>query len=393
MVNMKETLKKFRRKVKNFTLNFGTQHPVVDSALREIKQKVIGLLEYIFIGALLLGFITFMLNNQTINYFTIFFLSFLLKIILFGSFILILILTLKLIINNLKNYEKSFIENLKKELISIFPLTITKKTFLFSLTCFLFSFVLMYFDIYKPAIPIFFLGIFFPLREIKPVQRWLNDINTQDLEITKRFREKYSKIYLFNKFCKVFCFIYFFLFIFFHLVDFSFLSTTDSLETGLSDIVKILEPLYLLFLVFLNSVFIDFFLELIVIFSDTNILLATLIRRASKIAVTTVAGGGIAGTLLSISPAVEFSGVNESQIWFGRGYGYRTSCDWAKGTLLNSYLDNSTMEYLAQKYGGTEKILDGDGFRDIMKNEEGIVKQLNKSVTPLEQRILGLRTF
>jgi hypothetical protein len=85
MVNTKKIIENSGRKVKNFTLNLGTQYPVVDDTFRKVKQNVVGLLEFIFIGALLLGFITFMLDNQTMNYFAIFFLSNLFKTILFGS--------------------------------------------------------------------------------------------------------------------------------------------------------------------------------------------------------------------------------------------------------------------------------------------------------------------
>jgi hypothetical protein len=51
-----------------------------------------GPVESLFIRALLLGFITFMLNDQTMDYLTTFLLSVLFQIILFSSFILILIL-------------------------------------------------------------------------------------------------------------------------------------------------------------------------------------------------------------------------------------------------------------------------------------------------------------
>lgn len=186
------------------------------------------------------------------------------------------------------------------------------------------------------------------------------------------------------------------LFFLFHLVDFSFLSATDSLETCLNDIVKILESLYLLSLVFLNAVFVDFFLELIVIFSETNIVLITIInvlQKATKATTYTLVGGSVEGTLLSISPAVEYPGVNESQIRFSRGYGYKMPLDWAKRTILNSYLDKSTMESLAQRYGGTEKILDCNSFCDIMKEEKEIIEQLSNSITPMEQRVLELRKY
>ena len=59
---------------------------------------------------------------------------------------------------------------------------------------------------------------------------------------------------------------------------------------------------------------------------------------------------------------------------------------------MNSYLSKSTMQDLSKQYG-TNKILDGNSFANIIKNEKEVVNHLNKNATPYEQRVLGLRTF
>lgn len=395
MVNTKKIIENSGRKVKNFTLNLGTQYPVVDDTFRKVKQNVVGLLEFIFIGALLLGFITFMLDNQTMNYFAIFFLSNLFKTILFGSLFLILILTFKLILNNLKNYQEGFIEDLKKEVMSIFPLTICKKVFFFSSTCFLFSFVLMYFGTHRLAISVLFLGIFLLIRETKPVERWLKDLNREDLEINKIFREKYFRVFFVSRLSKVFCLTYFVFFCLFHLVDFDYLAEADSVEVTLNSIVKMIEPLYLLFLVFLNSIFIDFFLELVVVFSDINIRLLTvtsIVRRGSKAIVTSVFGIGTVGSVISVSPAVDFPGVNEFQIRYGRKYGFATSLDWLKGTILASYIDKPTMQGYAKTYG-TDNILNGHSFKTLLTKEADTKAMLISTAGINELRALGLTRF
>jgi hypothetical protein len=395
IINLERILKKYLKEVKNFTLNFATQHPYTYNIFIQMEQKIGSLLEILFIGVLLIGLIIFMLDSHTVNHWMILFLSFLSQTILFSSFALILIFTLKLIRNNLKNFSKTVIEDLRKEVISIFPLKIGTKSFFFLLICFLFSCVLMYFHCYKQIIPIVFLGIYFLLREIKSVEHLLNDSKTQDLEITKIFREKHSKFYFVSTVFNYFCFSYFVFFIIVHSVDFDYLSATDSVEEILAKIVRILEPLSLLMLLFLNSITLHFFLEFIVILSDADILLTTLlnvVRRISKAAARIFIGGGVTGTILCISPGVEFPGVNECQIMFGRGYGYRVPEDWVKGELLNSYLDASTVQGLAQKYG-TDNILDANSFANIIEKEDKIVAHLKKNCTPYEQEILGVKYF
>jgi len=93
-----------------------------------------------------------------------------------------------------------------------------------------------------------------------------------------------------------------------------------------------------MFLIFVNSVLMDLFFEFVIMFSEADLLLtySTIVRRAT---IAVVIGGGIVSASLSVSLLVELPGVNESQIRFGQGYGYKMPLDWTKGTILNSYFD------------------------------------------------------
>ena len=263
----------------------------------------------------------------------------------------------------------------------------------------MFSFLFLYFNIFRLAVVVFFLGIFFLFKETTLVKCWLIDINMQNRIINEKLQEKYSNICIITAFFKFFCFIYFIYFIIFRL-DFGFLLPVDlsveAMKTTLDNFIKLLEPLYFILLLFINAVFIDFFLELVIMFSDADLVLTTysnLARKFSKTALIAIGGGSVAGAILSVSPLVELPGVNESQIYFGRGYGYKTSLDWLKGTIINSYIDKSTVTDLAKKYGGANKVLDSNSFDQMLQNESKVTNHLNKHSTFYEQRLLGLRRF
>ena len=163
----------------------------------------------------------------------------------------------------------------------------------------------------------------------------------------------------------------------------------DSIDSTLNKIIQSLEPLCLMFLVFVNSILMDLFFEFVIMFSDGGLLLAnygTLARRASKAVLLS------GGASVSYSPLVELPGVNESQIRFGRGYGYKTPLDWSKGNVLNSYFDKPTVQDLAKKYG-TNNILDGNSYNAMLNNEPLIKSHLNQTATPMEQRLMGLRKY
>jgi hypothetical protein len=109
-------------------------------------------------------------------------------------------------------------------------------------------------------------------------------LNQQNSKITKKFRENYLKFYKFNKYCKWICFIYFIYFCIFCL-NYEILFNIDSIDSTLDKIIQSLEPLYLMLLVFVNSILMDLFFEFIIMFSSEDLLLVTygtLARRVSK---------------------------------------------------------------------------------------------------------------
>ena len=219
-------------------------------------------------------------------------------------------------------------------------------------------------------------------------------MNQYNSKITKKFRDDYLKFYEFSKYCKLVCFIYFIYFCIFCL-NYEILFNIDSIDSTLNKIIQSLEPLYLMFLIFVNSILMDLFFEFVIMFSDVDLVFVTygtLLRRISKAVILGGGGGGVVATSISYSPLVELPGVNESQIRFGRGYGYKTPLDWGKGNVLNSYFDKSTVQDLAKKYG-TNNILDGNSYNSMLNNEPHIRSHLKKIATPMELRIMGLRKF
>ena len=107
-----------------------------------------------------------------------------------------------------------------------------------------------------------------------------------------------------------------------------------------------LNPFIIYFYYFRNITLMDLLIDLFIILIEEEQLIlsgAQLLRRSTKTAVYIIGGDGALRFVISISP-----GVNESQIYLGRGYNYKTSLDWDKGTILNSYIDKIEMQRLAK---------------------------------------------
>jgi len=124
------------------------------------------------------------------------------------------------------------------------------------------------------------------------------------------------------------CFLYFVYFFF--SVNFLSSLSIDSFENSIDEFSKALQHVYIVLLLFINRTLTKFVIDLFIIYTEQDQLIlsgAQIVRRASKAIATAVIGGGVAGAAVSISPAVELPGVNESQIYLGRGYGYKTSLD------------------------------------------------------------------
>jgi len=87
-------------------------------------------------------------------------------------------------------------------------------------------------------------------------------------------------------------------------LNYEILLNVDSIDGALNNIIQLFEPLYLMFLIFVNSVLMDLFFEFVIMFSEADLLLtySTIVRRASKAVL--IGGGGLVGVSLSYSPLV-----------------------------------------------------------------------------------------
>jgi hypothetical protein len=94
----------------------------------------------------------------------------------------------------------------------------------------------------------------------------------------------------------------------------------------------------------------------------------------------------------ALSPLVEIPGINEFQIKFGRGYGYKTSLDYASGTIYQKYFSKEQMATSIQKHNGEDKILD-DIFFKLLSEDKDVAQIMKKNATVNELRFLGLKYF
>jgi len=312
--------------------------------------------------------------------------------------LLFFILTFQLLTQKIINFKKLKILFFKL-LSDILHTRISTKTLVWSCCCFLLSIISLYNDYFRLSLTILGFCLLFLLREVEFVKNWLEIQKKQDLKLHNLVWEKYKFFCIFNSSIKFSCFIYFFYFVFsssiFSYSNLLLALETSSIEGNLDQFSKFLEPLYTVLLLFINSVMMDFVMDLFIMFTEQDQLILSgsqLVRRASRTVARGVVGGGLVSSLISISPAVELPGVNESQIYLGRGYGYKTQLDWLNGTIMNRYIDQQDMQKLAKNYGNNN-ILDGHSFKQILTNEKGITKLLKENATPWEQRSLGIRTY
>lgn len=119
----------------------------------------------------------------------------------------------------------------------------------------------------------------------------------------------------------------------------------------------------------------DYCIESFIIYStySEHILVIKLlinIRKRSLRAVSFAASGATTvGEAVAYSPLVEIPSINEFQVKFGRGYGYKTLLDYASGTMYQRYFSKEQLANLIQKHNGKDKILDGIFFNLLSKNK------------------------
>ena len=295
------------------------------------------------------------------------------------------------------NFKERSIQ-LRKE---ILDLKISNKTLIFSLLNFIVFLVLMKYGFLRLSLTFIFFSFFLLIKNIESVKKMIKKSKSDDLKLTLLYKDEYQFIYYFNMIIK-FIFI---LYIWYFCVWVMFLQPALFLKEVFSDsesyCIYIQDNIYYLYyflILYFNSVLLDFTMESFIIYSHYELFLnfsvGTFIRRGVRVFSFTAGGAATAGVAIAYSPAVEIPGVNSFQIHFGRGYGYKTSLDWTKGMILQSYLKKELMAELIEKHGNKENnLVDGNFYREVMNQNNMVVKILNKNCTPMEQRILGLRTF
>ena len=183
---IRKYIRDFLKILKTYVPNTLKNPSAISLFLTTTLKKNKDTFELLFISPLILGLFTCAVNDHTLNKFTAFLLSYLFICIFLGTCILFLILTYKITIRHITNYKKGDFENLKKEIINNFPLTISKKSVIFSLLSFLFSTIMVYVTFYRIAFVFIFLGGFFLLREIPLIKNWIVTLNQQNSEITEK---------------------------------------------------------------------------------------------------------------------------------------------------------------------------------------------------------------
>ena len=109
----------------------------------------------------------------------------------------------------------------------------------------------------------------------------------------------------------------------------------------------------------------DYCMESFIIYftySD-HILVVRLLINIGKRTLSTVAfaagSGAVVVGAVAYPPLVEFPGVNEFQVRYGREYGYKTLLNYVRETIYKSHLSEYQMTTLIQKYDGEDKNFNG----------------------------------
>ena len=330
------------------------------------------------------------------------------KIISLIIFITLLLVTLCLnFIVVYKNFNTTTIlkdiEKISSTLrIEIKDLNFSYKSLLFGLVFFITFLLLMMFNFIKLAFLFLFFGTLFIIKDFPSIKSLNNELAVDNTVINTKYKQNYKIIYYFNKFIKIIFCIYVLYFFIWCLIGKSYLWIEQLINGGNSQIMIELsqsgQNLYLLYCLFLNSLMLDYCMESFIIYftySD-HILVVRLLLNIGKRALNTVAyaAGGVAavGGAVAYSPLVAFPGVNDFQVKYGRGYGYKTSLDYGSGTIYKRYLSEEQMATLIQKYSSEDRILDGIFFRLLSEDKE-IAQIIKKNATINELRYLGLTYF
>ena len=373
------------------------------------KQYIFFLISLVTLG---LAIVTFMTQKELLaNYYLEFqksdFYGFV-RLISLTIFITLLVVTLCLnFIIIYKNFNSTTIfkdiQKISTTLkIEIKYLKFSYKSLLFSLVFFITFLLLMVFNFIKLAFLFLFFATISLIKNFPSIKSLNNELAVDNTAIHNQYQQNYKIIYYFNKFIKIIFYIYVLYFFIWCLISKSYLFIELLINGGNSEIILEFsqsgQNLYLLYCLFLNSLMLDYFMESFIIYftySDHILVVRLLLnmgKRTFNAAAFAVGGGAVVGGAVAYSPLVEFPGVNEFQIKYGRGYGYKTSLDYARGTIYNSYLSEDQIATLIQKYNTEDKILDGIFFR-LLSEDKDIIQIMKKNATVNELRFLGLKYY
>ncbi len=291
---------------------------------------------------------------------------------------------------------KNLLSNLSED---ILDLKISNKTLLFSLLNFIVSLILINYSFLRISLIFIFFSFFLLIKELKHFKTLIEGSQLDYEKLTLLYKKEYRIIYYFSHLIKFLFFIYicyFCVWVLFLQPTF-FLHEISSFDSYGNYVLDSCHHLYFSLLLFTNSVLLDFTMESIIAYSHYELFLqfspGSFLRRGARLLAFTGGGASAVGIGLAYTPAVDVPGVNYYQIHYGRGYGYASPVDWTKGMVLQSYLKKEALAELVEKHGNKNKIVDGQFYIDVLNKENILVQTLNKKCTPMEQRLLGLRTF
>ena len=307
-------------------------------------------------------------------------------------------------LNTVYKYIKKISTNLK---IEIKGLNFSYRSLFFGLVFFITFLFLMMFNYIKLAFLFLFFGTLSIIKDLPSIRSLNNELAMDNVAISDNYIKNYKFIYYSSKFIKIIFYIYVPYFFIWCLVGKSYIvmehiinwqNSQIMLDQIMLELSQSGKTLYLLYYLFLNSLVLDYFMESLIIYLDYSDqilifrILLNLSKRVVNFTALAVGGGAVVGGVVVYSPLVEIPGVNEFQIKYGRGYGYKTSLDYVRGTIYQSYLSKEQMEALIQINMGEDRILDGIFFR-LLSEDKDVVQIMHKNATINELRFLGLRRW
>ena len=281
--------------------------------------------------------------------------------------------------------------------------SLSRKLLLLGILSSILALVLILFDHIKLGLLALCFCILYFLNELPSIKSVNKDLAEKAELANEHYKKNYKFIFYSSRIIKMVFLLYLFYFFFWCFIGKLLVLTITEhdfkvFQVLLREINNSGKTLYLLYCLFLNTIVLDFYMESYIIYYHLAEqflglrLLFDLGKRIVRAATTAVGGTVLVGAGVVYSPLVEMPGVNEFQIRYGRGYGYRTMLDYGSGIVYQRYLTREQMEELVTKYGATDRVLDGIFFRLLHENKD-VTQIIRKNATVNELRFLGHRSY